>query len=196
MKPTIFNFFSSKKIANSRVLLLTSLILFISCERSAEDYSKNDQLPTVTQVGADTAGCLVNGKVLVAKANLAKIISWGPAFKLDYFSSLDNSNLTIAFENQLYNSIPGVSIFVKRQKFEEGKTYQLTADLSDDTKTYAYANYSNNEFYTTTNTVTGELTITHIDTTKYIISGTFWFNAVNSNGETVKITDGRFDGHY
>jgi hypothetical protein len=31
---------------------------------------------------------------------------------------------------------------------------------------------------------------------KGIASGTFWFTAVNDKGDTVKVTNGRFDVHY
>lgn len=33
------------------------------------------------------------------------------------------------------------------------------------------------------------------DETNNIASGAFWFNAVNLTGDTVKVTDGRFDMH-
>jgi hypothetical protein len=55
--------------------------------------------------------------------------------------------------------------------------------------------YSSNQFYTT-NTNIGELKITRLDTQQKIISGTFWYDAINPQGEIVKIRDGRFDMHY
>ena len=42
----------------------------------------------------------------------------------------------------------------------------------------------------------GELKITHHDFSNAILSGTFWFDAVNSNGEIVEVREGRFDRHY
>jgi hypothetical protein len=39
----------------------------------------------------------------------------------------------------------------------------------------------------------GELVITRLDTVNMILSGTFWFDAMNMVNETVKIRDGRFD---
>jgi hypothetical protein len=42
----------------------------------------------------------------------------------------------------------------------------------------------------------GELKITKIDVSKSIVSGTFWFDAVNSKGEKVEIREGRFDWNY
>jgi len=42
----------------------------------------------------------------------------------------------------------------------------------------------------------GELWVKKLDTINQIVSGTFWFNAVNSNNDTIKITEGRFDMRY
>ncbi len=43
---------------------------------------------------------------------------------------------------------------------------------------------------------TGELTIKRNDLSNSIISGTFWFNAINEEGEIVEIREGRFDCNY
>jgi hypothetical protein len=47
------------------------------------------------------------------------------------------------------------------------------------------------------NIITGQLTITHFDKQKQIVSGTFYFDAVETTkGDTVNVTDGRFDKNY
>jgi hypothetical protein len=48
----------------------------------------------------------------------------------------------------------------------------------------------------TTDKVVGELIITNHIYKQGIMSGTFWFDAINSNGEIVQIREGRFDVHY
>jgi len=40
------------------------------------------------------------------------------------------------------------------------------------------------------------LTITRFDPDSAIVSGTFWFDAINAAGEEVSITNGRFDSRY
>jgi hypothetical protein len=45
--------------------------------------------------------------------------------------------------------------------------------------------------YLTDSLHTGEVNILKYD--GHIIAGTFWFEAVNSKGKVVKITEGRFD---
>ena len=95
------------------------------------------------------------------------------------------------------NQAPFKNITVKNT------TYNLVAILN------GTSNYNSNfgEFwitsnivnaiqYTTTATVTGELKITKLDTQQRIISGTFWYDAINSDGEKVEIREGRFDMRY
>ncbi|MEJ7676395.1 MAG: hypothetical protein WKG06_00640 [Segetibacter sp.] len=43
---------------------------------------------------------------------------------------------------------------------------------------------------------TGELHITKFDETNRIVSGTFWFDGVNTNSEKVQVREGRFDMPY
>jgi hypothetical protein len=47
--------------------------------------------------------------------------------------------------------------------------------------------------FLTNDIVTGELNLKKFDEVNQIASGTFWFNAVNDVGDTVKVTEGRFD---
>lgn len=42
----------------------------------------------------------------------------------------------------------------------------------------------------------GRINILRLDTINYIIAGTFYFDAVNKEGDTIKVTDGRFDLKY
>lgn len=51
--------------------------------------------------------------------------------------------------------------------------------------------------YQTENSIySGILNIKNLDTINQTISGTFWFKAINSVGDTVNVTDGRFDVRY
>jgi hypothetical protein len=49
---------------NLFLLLLTTLAM--SCS-SNSDNTTRDQLPKITQTGANTAGCILNGKVIIPK---------------------------------------------------------------------------------------------------------------------------------
>jgi len=52
---------------------------------------------------------------------------------------------------------------------------------------------TNFEFYYTTSQVTGQITIDFYDEPRRIVAGRFAFDAVDKNGDTVKIRQGRFD---
>ncbi len=52
-------------------------------------------------------------------------------------------------------------------------------------------------YYSTTDAITRELTITKLDPAKSIMSGTFWFDAERiTDGKIIKIREGRFDMQY
>ena len=75
----------------------------------------------------------------------------------------------------------------------EGQTIKLTEVISGN----AFGEYYiDNPPYYTNNTLTGELNITRFDSIKQIVSGSFYFNVLDNTGDTVKITNGRFDMPY
>lgn len=94
-------------------------------------------------------------------------------------------------------NIYGISINTNALALVQGQSYDLKSYGLSNT---AYASYTYYHDYSLdnykTNTLTGKLTITKLDQTKQIISGTFYYNAVSSKGDTVHVTDGRFDMQY
>lgn len=174
----------------SILLIITLSFLCIQC-RQEED---QDQLPPITQIGKNTAGCLVNGNPLRARGELSKIFTWGPPISLSY---IKDHNFTLFFTDQKQQGLPSVYIAILNQTIEEGQEYKLGENLKDDSKVYSYAEYSNDLHYYTTNSInTGKIKITYVDNNKYIISGTFEFEAVDQTGNKISITKGRFDATY
>jgi hypothetical protein len=53
-------------MAKNYILLLVSLLLFAACEREEEQNPELLKLPAPTQTGANTCGCLLNGKAWIA----------------------------------------------------------------------------------------------------------------------------------
>ena len=52
------------------ILTLITLFLFASCSKKEDELqlqTPQDQLPPITTTGANTAGCIINGKVLIPK---------------------------------------------------------------------------------------------------------------------------------
>ena len=51
----------------------------------------------------------------------------------------------------------------------------------------------NGDIFDTDNQNSGKLTITQLDLDAQIVSGTFFFDVIDQNGELREIRDGRFD---
>jgi hypothetical protein len=185
-------------------LILSILFGFlaISCSRSSgtDNTATQDQLPAATQTGANTAGCLVNGKVLLPRGQK---IQNGPVLAAQYQFLNGGYHFGIYFDDNSNTESKTPSLSSDNIDLKEGATYNLTQDLNDSSKSYFFGSYfySNNSAvgittYTTNQINTGQFTISNLDTTKFIISGTFWFDAVNNKGEKVEVRQGRFDVHY
>ncbi|TXT34443.1 MAG: hypothetical protein FD136_330 [Chitinophagaceae bacterium] len=97
------------------------------------------------------------------------------------------------------NNQTAVGLFTDSLKIQEN--FRLSLDSAF--KGSSYGNYfglgssSQDWSYRTKKPIyTGELLIKRLDTINQIASGTFWFDAVNANGQKVQIREGRFDVRY
>lgn len=176
-------------------LFLFVAILSLSCTHH-DDKPANpiDKLPPATQTGANTAGCLVNGEAFLPKG-------YFPGGGALYFVYQDGLNFSLAISQNVNNHIKSVNVASLNQNLHDniGVVFPLT-EYGANSK---YGEYTINaepspspNSYSTTTTVRGELKITHHDFDHAIMSGTFWFDAINSNGEKVQVREGRFDMHY
>ena len=107
----------------------------------------------------------------------------------------------LTFKDQRGSIDEIVSIGTGFISLEENITYVLDKNSLDDGDyiggggAYRPSTLDEGEYYTTS-LVTGELTITRVDLSNSIISGIFWFDAINSENEIVEIREGRFDFEY
>jgi hypothetical protein len=111
-----------------------------------------------------------------------------------YSNSVNGYAFNIGASRDLgHGSLDRVGISTDSLKIREGETLPLTKYSPD----LASGEYDLNlSSYSTNANATGQLTITHLDTINQVVSGTFQFKAVSKIGDTVKITNGRFDVHY
>ncbi|MGO3707986.1 MAG: DUF6252 family protein [Mesonia hippocampi] len=179
-------------------LLLIALTLSLYACNSDDDKPQNpvDQLPKATQTGANTAGCLVNGEAFLPKGGglagnkncFYQYVEGGYHFGMQFSNSAVSDS-----------EVRSVILATKNATIDENQIYQLNSQSfysnSEDGRGGGYLNYTafNFEEYSTTSEVTGEMTITKLDFENHIVSGTFWFDAVNDKGEIVEIREGRFD---
>ncbi|WP_293789889.1 DUF6252 family protein [uncultured Pedobacter sp.] len=152
------------------VLLLFALI-FSSCKKKF-DFTKKDELPAETQRGADTFGCLIDGKIYTPDG-----VFGFPAL----ISSLQYRILDLRSTRKSTNEAIGLPL---RNMTAVGE-YAITSEMGYSSPDLDYK------------AVDGKITITKYDVANNIVSGRFYFTAKNEKaGKTVSITDGRFDVHF
>lgn len=175
-----------------KILLLLLVALTFSCCSKDDNKSKNpiDQLPPATQIGANTVGCLVDGKAILPKGYIP---SGNPV--CDYINGKD---FFIGFSQSKGNEFLSVDVISYNKSLVVGETYQLKeygADANFGEYRTVYNDIEETRF-TTNATINGELKIAYHNIDKGILSGTFWFDAISKDGKIVKIREGRFDMHY
>jgi hypothetical protein len=171
--------------------LISAILILAGCKK--ENVNQLDLLPPETHTGAYTFGCLVNGNAFLPKGP-SNTIQCAYQFIYDmndkgYFfqlSAADNSNSS---------HIRSVGVFTDSLPITDGMVIDLTTYA---TPGKAYGQYYKDDIitystYQTTDVVKGQLIITYLDEIKQIVAGTFWFDAIDKNGDTVKVTEGRFD---
>ncbi|MBS1640239.1 MAG: hypothetical protein JST94_05080 [Bacteroidetes bacterium] len=178
------------------VFILITAISCSSCKKSTPD--PVSQLPPETQTGANTFGCLINGVAFTPKGSLFGPPSLQCAYQYlngGYYFHLSASNYGANSEN-----FSNVGVFTDSLKIDTiHNPFPLEIRYFTGKGYGQYGryiiSYSPNLYYTTS-IIKGQLIIKRFDQINQIVSGTFWFNAINSNNDTIKITDGRFDMHY
>jgi len=184
-----------------RLLSFLALLVMLTCfcgSTCKKDKNKNsvDQLPPETQTGANTFGCLVDGKVFkpagssISGPNLSGIYQHiylsspdGYVFSVSGTNKKDPRNITtVGFGFDSVSMQVGIYPLKIRKTGQGGGGVRIYNDT-----------FPNGNLFDTNENVTGEMNLKRFDLTNQIASGTFWFNAVNDKGDTVKITDGRFD---
>ena len=160
------------------------------CRKNNPGNPIND-LPPETQTGANTFGCLLDGQAFLPKGDPFA----GPILKAAYqfvdgkYHLLINGSHSTSYETTM------VGVFADSVEITEG-IYELT---NKNVPAELYGQFvilkvgSLNKIYLTNSINRGQLIIKKFDTVNQIVSGTFWFDAKNSNNEIVQIREGRFD---
>ena len=165
-------------------LLLTAM----SCKKNKDN--QNDLLPPVTQTGANTFGCLVNGKVYIPKG-YSGTGTPNPKISLEFFNGklilgivtnqLENGNSVGFVDIYFFDSVlsPGIYNYPDKMNFSIG-----------------WSKVINNCFTPAGDTTVkkwGDAVITKFDNANKIVSGNFNCKFKTQTCDTVFITNGRFD---
>ena len=145
------------------------------------------QLPPPTQVGANTFGCLLDGQVFLPGVGTNPLDCEYQLVNGDYYFTLQ------ANKKDIFDNFIALGIGTQKLQIFQNQTYSIVEKL--DGKTFGLF-YFNTIFNYTSQIEMGQLTISKLDLTNQIVSGTFWYDVKDSFGVIHQIREGRFDMRY
>ena len=170
------------------LLLLAVLAQLTACKKDIY------QLPPETQTGANTFGCKINGKSWGLKRNDGDMNIYFPVHFSLKSASTKHYFFHVGADIYLEDFYESVSMRADSIIVYEGATIALAANDASISGAASFTRSGAKNLLATTNDkVFGELHFTKFDEVNFIASGTFWFDAVDKNGNIVHITEGRFD---
>jgi len=180
-----------KNLILSTIVVLCSVMLTSSCKK---DKTGIDGLPPLTQTGAQTFGCLIDGTLFIPKGS-----GIGSPIKESVYTIANRTPLFTMVATDRSSSSRAFSLRIRTEGIEL-KTGMIIPLVNEGVGRASVIYYDDqvsvSEKYITDEINKGELEITRFDLTNKIISGKFWFNAVNINGKVVKATEGKFDMNF
>lgn len=154
------------------------LVLSFGCSKK-QNGNTEPQLPPLTTEGKNVMGCKVNGNVQIYSGKR----TFGNDNGVDYNPS--SSKVVIFADNINYHDEIKITINIPYSSLIIDTPYYFT---SETTNNYAQYFPSSANFITDNNS--GWIRFARLDTE--VAAGTFEFTAYH-NGDSVKITEGRFD---
>ncbi|MDT0650602.1 DUF6252 family protein [Autumnicola edwardsiae] len=167
-----------------KFLIVLLLFNFNSCSKQDDCDNPLDCLPPATQTGAGTIGCLVDGKPFTPGGNQLG----GPTQQVFYQFVDGEYHFGLFAINKRGDRNEAIGLNSKGIILENS-AYTLSLEITSQNATYKIGAIR----FETTQENTGEIIFTKFDENTNIVSGTFWFDAVNEAGEVVEIREGRFD---
>jgi hypothetical protein len=188
-----------------KTLLVILLIAMTSC--SKDNNTVDDQLPPITQTGANTAGCIINGKVLIPKKG-SQSFGGPPNYGLNINAGINFNEPIIGDDywqleiaNKRDSNSAGVILYLRNMSRGNGdyivdqSNGELYVDGPNNNQIIAGIKMDgiNKTYYSSPNS--GMIKITRFDYFNGIYSGIFNATLYNKDNpsEIIQVTDGRFD---
>jgi hypothetical protein len=188
-----------------KTIILLVFLTLTSC--SKDNNTVDDQLPPITQTGANTAGCIINGKVLIPKKGSQSF--GGPAlYGLNINAGINFNEPIIGDDywqleiaNKRDSNSAGVILYLRNMSGGNGNYIvdqsngELYIDGPNNNQIIAGIKMDgiNKTYYSSPNS--GIIKITRFDYFNGIYSGIFKATLYNKDNpsEIIQVTDGRFD---
>lgn len=175
-------------------LVFATALIAASCKKNKvlDTRTELEKLPPITQTGANTFGCLVDGQAWLP--NGSKPQTGGPNIVVDVDPTFQSGLFRI--DGLKYQDGPGNFISINTFNCTNSGNYDFSSSLS-----VQYFKRISNQMCEISTTIAntykiGSMTISKYDAIARIFSGTFEFKLYNAQslcGDTIRITNGRFD---
>jgi hypothetical protein len=165
-------------------LFLTGCDIFSPSIKFTKPEKDLAKLPTETQEGKNTIGCLLNGQVWQNHG--------GGWFNPDYKASYFKKNISVGGSMNTEQDYQSLTLQLNNV-FKGIGNYKLG---NDSTTRVVCINSKTNCNYDEGTFTMGNLEITKFDTIKHIVCGRFNFTLIKVDCDTIRATDGRFDIKY
>lgn len=172
----------------TRTLLMACLMLLLFGCKLDEPLDKQvfdmDALPEITYEGSNVLACRVNGEIFLSKTTMAIPITHEPSFTVynDHLLVIMAKDFARMYESSIMLTANYVSGLTDLELVHFHEPWQT--DFQD-SRNFTHGRYKKID------SEPSSLKILYID--DKIAVGTFAFTAVSERGDTVRITDGRFD---
>jgi hypothetical protein len=185
------------------------IVIFTSCSKP-DNSTQQDILPEATTTGANTAGCYINGELLIPK-NGSQAIGGPDLYGLNFNAGINfwpnkNDYWQLEIANKKYTNGSGVILWIKNMSIGNGKYIvdQSNGGLYNDgpNNNQIIAGIKtdgiNKTYYSSPNSGIIKITRSDLATGVSIYSGIFNATLYNKDNpsEKIQITDGRFDFNY
>ena len=188
-----------------KTIILFFFLALASC--SKDNNTVDDKLPPITQTGANTAGCIINGKVIIPK-NGSQVIGGSPNYGLiksqgnNFWPNKDDYwQLEIANKKEANGS--GIILWIKNMQTGNGdynveqSNGELYADGPNNNQIIVgiTKNGVNKTYFSSPNSGIIKILRSDLSVGTSIFSGTFNCTLYNKDvpSEIIQITEGRFD---
>jgi hypothetical protein len=144
-------------------------------------------------------GCLINGAIFTTSNSIFSPYNIHTFYDLFYKNQISGYSFEV---NGSRNTAPFVYATVTLNLDSiaapgaKGQVFTLVKNARGmGSASYEVQNYGmgTSVVYNTTNSLSGQLTFTRFDLANQVISGTFSFDAIGTQGDTLHVTNGRFD---
>ena len=165
--------------------LLVSVLTLTQCQKSAVVPA----LPPETTTGANKAGCVVEGQVLIPRDQGGKS-GTNLAFRLG--TTAADAHFSLGISDLQDSSQPFILLTADSLVLAEGTSYPFAFSAHQGVVQARCLTATGS--YTTTGPTSGTLTMTKLDRQARLLAGRFEFVATNqATGRQVTVTQGRFD---